>query len=171
VNGIVYTVPETNYGVNVPYAGISGPGNPYNASYYVDPQVPGSTFNPNVAGSRGYDEPAQAGNGRSPAEAYLNLNVEFPLSKGATIGLTVYDLNNNQYTIPVDNPKYQAVGKGISGPQSGQYAAANPLYQVGGASGYQYGAENTASYAGGQSPFLNGYAAGINFNVYARFTI
>jgi hypothetical protein len=171
VNGNLYTIPETNFGVNVPYAGYGGPGSAYNASYYVDPQVPGSTFNPNVAGSRGYDEPAQAGNGRSPAEAYLNLNVEFPLSKGATIGLTVYDLNNNQYTIPVDNPKYQAVGKGISGPQSGQYAAANPLYQVGGASGYQYGAENTASYAGGQSPFLNGYAAGINFNVYARFTI
>ena len=166
VNGNLYTIPETNFGVNTPYAGYGGPGNAYNASYYVDPQVPGSTFNPNVAGNRGYNEPAQAGNGRSPAEAYLNLNVEIPLSKSASVGVTVYNLANNQYTIPVDNPSYQAVGKGIAGPQTGQYAAANPLN-----AGYQYGAANTASYAGGQSPYLNGYAAGINFNVYARFTI
>ncbi|MHB8146750.1 MAG: carboxypeptidase regulatory-like domain-containing protein, partial [Vulcanimicrobiaceae bacterium] len=59
VNGQLMTLPETNYGApNLPYAGVGGPGNAYNASYFVDPQVPGSYLNPNIAASRGYAEPA-----------------------------------------------------------------------------------------------------------------
>jgi hypothetical protein len=166
VNGVLYTLPETNYGVNVPYAGVGGPGNAYNASYYVDPQVPGNSLKPNIAGNRGYSEPAIAGNGHSPPEAYLNLNVEIPLSKNATIGVEAFNLTNNVYTIPEVNTLYQPVGRGIAGPQTGKIASSIPI-----SSSYEVGAGDESLYNGGNLPFLNGYGAGLNFNVYARFTI
>ena len=166
INGVLYTVPETNYGVNTPYAGVSGPGHSFNASYYVDPQVPGSTLKPNVVANRGYNEPAIAGNGRSPGQAYLNLNIEYPASKNATIGLEVLNLNNNVYTVPQVNTLYQPVANGVAGPQTGKLASSLPY-----GTGYQVGAADEAALNGGNLPFLNGYGVGINFNIYARLKI
>jgi hypothetical protein len=166
INGVLYTVPETNYGVNTPYAGVNGPGHAYNASYFVDPQVPGSTLNPNVVASRGYNEPAQAGNGRSPAQAYVNLNVEYPVSKNATIGLQVFNLTNNVYSVPVPNTEYQPVANGVAGPQTGKIANSVPF-----TSGNVVGAADESILNGANLPFLNGYGPGINFNVYARLKI
>jgi hypothetical protein len=166
INGELYNIPETNFGPNVPYAGINGPGNAYNASYFVDPQVPGTTANPNIAASRGYNEPAIAGNGRSPAQAYLNLNVELPVSKNATVGVEVFNLTNNVYNVPQVNTEYQPVGYGIPGPHTGTLATSLPY-----GTSYVTGAADESLNNGATLPFLNGYGAGINFNVYARFTI
>jgi hypothetical protein len=166
VNGVVYTLPETNYGSNVPYAGPNGPGNAYNASYYVDPQVPGSSMHPNIAGNRGYNEPAIAGNGLTPPEAYLNLDVELPLSKNATIGVDVFNVTNNVYSVPEVNTFYQPVGKGIAGPQTGKLATALPY-----SDSYTIGAGDESTLNGGNQPYLTGYGPGITFNVYARFSI
>jgi len=166
VNGVLHNLQETNYGQNVPYAGPNGPGNAYNASYFVDPQVPGSALSPNVAGSRGYAEPSIAGNGRSPAQAYLNLTVELPVAKNATIGLEAFNLTNNVYNVPIVNTLYQPVGKGIAGPQTGQIASSLPY-----GSAYQVGAGDESYNNGSTLPFLSGYGAGISFNVYGRFKI
>jgi hypothetical protein len=166
INGIVYGVPETNYGVNVPYSGLNGPGNAYNASYYVDPQVPGSSQHPNIAGSRGYNEPAIAGNATSPAQAYLNLDVELPLSKDFTVGVDAFNITNNTYNVPQVNSLYQPVGHGVAGPATGKLATALPY-----SSTYTVGAADESPLNGAQLPFLNGYGPGITFNVYARFTI
>ena len=166
VNGLVYTVPETNYGVNVPYAGISGPGNAYNASYYVDPRVPGSSLHPNVAGNRGYNEPAIAGNGTSPPQAYLNLDIELPLGKNATIGVDAFNVTNNTHTVPQVNTLYQPAGRGVAGPQTGNLASSLPY-----GTSYVPGSADEAKLNGGNLPFLNGYGPGITFNVYGRFTI
>jgi hypothetical protein len=166
VNGVLYTLPETNFGVNVPYAGIGGPGNAYNASYYVDPQVPGSSFRPNIVASRGYNEPAIAGNGRSPAQGYLNVTLEYPFSNRATLGLQVFNLTNNVYSVPFVNTEYQPVANGVAGPQTGKIASSLPY-----GAGYTVGAADESFYNGANLPFLNGYGPGINFNVYARLKI
>jgi hypothetical protein len=166
INGKLYNVPETNFGVGVPYAGVGGPGNAYNASYFVDPQVPGATLNPNIVGSRGYTEPAIAGNGRSPAQAYLNLDVELPLGKNATIGVDAFNITNNVYSVPQVNTEYQAVATGVAGPQSGKIASSLPY-----GTGYQYGAGDESKNNGGYLPFTTGFGAGLTFNVYGRFKI
>jgi hypothetical protein len=166
INGVTYNVPETNYIGGLPYAGPNGPGNAYNASYYVDPQVPGSTLNPNIVANRGYTEPELAGNGRSPSQAYLNLDVEFPIGKNATIGLDAFNLTNNTYTVPQVNTEYQAVATGVAGPQTGKVATSLPY-----GTNYQYGAGDESKNEGGYLPFTNGFGAGLTFNIYGRFKI
>jgi hypothetical protein len=166
VNGVLYTVPETNYGINKPYAGVGGPGNAYNASYYVDPQVPGTSFDPYIVANRGYDEPAIAGNGRSPAQAYLNLDLEYPLAKNATIGLQIFNLTNNLFTVPQVNTSYQPVANGVAGPATGKLATSLPY-----SPSYVIGSGDASYNEGGTLPFLNGYSTGITFNVYGRFKI
>ncbi len=158
VNGELLTIPETNYGPNTPYAGVSGPGNAYNASYYVDPQVPGSTLNPNIAASRGYAEPAIAGDKNSPAQFFLNLDFEAPINKNITVGAQVFNLLDNHYNVPIVNTLYQPVADGVSGPTTGQLASAGSV--IGAANEY---------YPGGATlPFLNNYGVGTSWNVYLR---
>jgi hypothetical protein len=166
INGQLYTVPETNYGSGVPYAGVGGPGNAYNASYFVDPQVPGSTLKPNIVANRGYNEASIAGGNKSPGQAYLNLDVEFPLGSRATLGLQVFNITNNVYTVPEQNTEYQPVANGVAGPQSGKIASSLPY-----GTSYQQGSGDESVLNGANLPFLNGYGAGINFNVYGRFKI
>jgi hypothetical protein len=166
INGVLYTIPEDNYGPNVPYAGVGGPGNAYNASYFVDPQVPGSTAKPNIVGDRGYNEPAIAGNGKTPGQAYLNLTLEYPFTKNATIGFEIFNLTNNVYTVPEDNTLYQPVGHGVAGPQTGKVATSLPY-----GPNYVVGSADESVNNGANLPFLNGYGPGINFNVYGRFKI
>jgi hypothetical protein len=157
VNGVLTYLPEDNY-AGLPYAGPSGPLNAYNGSYYVDPQVPGSDMNPNIAGSRGYAEPAIAGLKNSPPQAYLNLDIEQPLGR-FTLGVDVYNLANNHYNVPVVNTLYQAAGFGVSGPQTGTLATA--AQGVPGA-GDEY-------YPGGATlPFLTNYSLGTSWVVYLR---
>jgi hypothetical protein len=98
----------------VPFSGVAGPGNAFNASYYVDPQVPGSSIHPNIAASRGFAEPALAGNALSPPQAYLNLNIEYPISKNATLGLEAFNITNNVYGVPEPNTLYHPVRNGVS---------------------------------------------------------
>ncbi len=168
VNGQLMTVPETNYGApNLPYAGASGPGNPYNASYYVDPQVPGSYQNPNIAASRGYSEPMIAGNKNSPKELFANLDVEVPVSKESTVGFQVFNITNNHFSVPGINTQYQPVANGVAGPATGQLANANPL-----SPGYTVGAGNEYYQAGSTLPFYNpNYGVGTSYNVYFRTKI
>jgi hypothetical protein len=163
VNGELLTTPQTNYGgANLPYAGVSAPGNAYNASYYVDPQVPGSILNPNIAGSRGYNEPALAGQKNGPAEAFMNLDIETPVAKNTILGVQVNNVFDNHYGPPVVNTLYQAAGFGISGPQTGQ-SFNTPAGLPGAADEY---------YPGGSTlPYLNQYGVGTTYNVYIRTKI
>ncbi|HEX8806349.1 MAG TPA: carboxypeptidase regulatory-like domain-containing protein [Candidatus Aquilonibacter sp.] len=157
VNGILTFLPETNY-AGLPYAGPNGPLNAYNGSYFVDPQVPGSDLNPNIAGSRGYNEPAVAGLSNSPPQAYLNLNVEQDVGR-FTVGVQVYNITNNKYGVPIVNTLYQAAGFGVSGPQTGQLSTS-----VQGVPG----AGDTYYPGGGTLPFLNNYGLGTSWAVYLR---
>jgi len=94
------------------------------------------------------------------------MNVEYPVSKNATLGLEVFNLTNNVYTVPQVNTEYQPVATGVAGPQTGKVASSLPY-----SSSYILGSANESYLNGSNLPFLNGYGAGINFNVYARLKI
>ena len=163
VNGQLLTTPQTNYGgSNLPYTGVSAPGQSYNATNFVDPQVPGTILNPNIAGNRGDAEPAIAGQKNSPAEAFFNLNIETPISRQVTLGVQVNNVFDNHYGPPVINSLYQPAGFGVSGPQTGQEAAA--AQGLPGASDLYYPGGSTL-------PYLNQYGIGTTWNVYLRTKI
>ena len=155
VNGLLLTVPQNNFGVGLPYAGVSQPGQVYNASYYVDPTVPGSTLNPNISASRGYAEPVLAGQKTSPAQVFLNLDFEAPVGKDSVVGIQAYNLNNYKWGVPTTNTIYQPVAYGIAGPLTGQVAPG-------------LGTANEDPASGGLGPYLNGLNVGTTWNVYFR---
>jgi hypothetical protein len=127
VNGQYIWMRETNFGAATPLGGPNGPGNPYNASYFVDPANPGSYLNPNIAASRGYDEPALPGGKLTVPHGYLDLNLEYtPRSSGITLGMYVSNIFNNHYGLWYPNQQYQAVATGVSGPQTGEIPGAYP---------------------------------------------
>ena len=166
VNGVLMAVPETNFGANTPFAGLGGPNNAYNASYYVDPTVPGSTISPNIIGSRGYSEPALAGNKNSPRQFFMNLDAEFPVNKTSKFGILVTNVFDNHYGVPQPNQFYQPVGYGVAGPQTGLLANANPLNP-----NAVLGAGNEYYPGGATLPFTNSYGLGTSWNVYFRTRI
>ena len=166
VNGVLMAVPETNFGANTPFAGLGGPNNAYNASYYVDPTVPGSTISPNIIGSRGYNEPALAGNHLTPRQFFMNLDAEIPVNKTSKLGFLVTNLFDNHYGVPQPNQFYQPVGYGVAGPQTGLLPNANPLNP-----NAVLGAGNEYYPGGATLPFTNGYGLGTSWNVYFRTRI
>lgn len=162
VNGVLEWVPQDNY-AGLPFNGPIEPststGNSLNATYYVDPDVPGSTQNPNIAGSRGYNEPAVAGGALTPPQAIVNLNIEQPVGNRFTLGVQFYNLFDYHYNPALLNTLYQAAGYGVSGPQTGLQP------------GYAEGVTGYANeyYPGGATlPFYPGYSVGTTWNVYLR---
>lgn len=162
VNGQLEFIPETNYGPNTPFAGPNGPNNSYNASYYVDPAYPGNITNPNIAASRGYDEPALAGQKLSPAQLRADLDIEYTHGRN-TFGVYVYNVfnNYNNGNGPIVNTDWQPVATGVGGPQTGLYAGAYP-----GSPAYTQGARDEFLLAGAKLPFMPGYNAGTNYQFY-----
>lgn len=161
INGVLTTLPETNFGIAVPFAGINGPGNPYNASYYVDPAYPGSYLNPNIAASRGYGEPALAGGNLSRPAAFLDVTLEAPLRNGLTVGAQIFNVFNNHNGVPTVNNFWQPVANGVGGPQTGEFPGAyvgNPLYAA--------GARDSFGPAGADLPFEHGYNPGTVWRFY-----
>jgi len=166
IDGVLTTIPETNFGIGVPFAGANGPGNPYNAEYYVDPAYPGSYMNPNIAASRGYNEPALAGQNLTRPAAFLNLNVEAPLHNGITVGASIFNVFNNHNGVPYVNTACQPIADGVGGPQTGTYAAVYP-----GSPQYTAGGRDQFGPAGAQLPFEPGYNPGtvVNFYLQSKF--
>ena len=127
INGTLGFVPQTNYGEGAPLAGPNGPGNAYNATSYVDPANPGSYVNPNIAATRGYSEPALAGNHLTNPTSNLDLSLEQKISKRLSFGIYLSNLWNVQNGLPYQNTKWQPVATGVGGPMTGQNSVnANP---------------------------------------------
>jgi len=127
VNGAFTWIPETNFGAATPLGGPNGPGNPYNASFFVDPANPGNYLNPNIAASRGFNEPALPGNTLTKAHGSLDLDLEYsPNGSPWTMGAYIANVFNNHYGLWYPNQQYQPVATGISGPQTGTLATAYP---------------------------------------------
>ena len=135
VNGAYVWIPETNFGAGAPLGGPNGPGNPYNASYFVDPANPGNYLSPNIDASRGWNEPALPGGTMTKAHGALDIAIEYsPPSTPWTLGTYISNVFDNHYGLWYPNTVYQPVATGVSGPQTGTYAAAypgNPFYVAG----------------------------------------
>jgi hypothetical protein len=163
VNGVLFTLPTTNFGQGVPFSGPNGPGNPYNSCCYVDPAYPGDYFNPNIAATRGNSEPALAGQALSRPQAFLDVDLQYPIRQGLTLGATVFNVFNNHYGIPFYNTAWQAVATGVGGPQTGEFAGAYP-----GTPFYNTGSRNEFGPAGANLPIETGFNAGTIYNFYIQ---
>lgn len=118
-------VPATN--LAAPVGGPNGPNNAYNASAFVDPADPGSLLAPNIAATRGWNEPALPGGTLSKPHGYLDLDLEWsPSGTPWTVGAYVGNLFDNHYGLWYPNTAYQPVATGVAGPQSGELAASYP---------------------------------------------
>ncbi len=166
VNGQYAWVPATNFGAATPLGGPNGPGNPYNASAFIDPANPGNYLSPNIDATRGYNEPALPGNSLTKAHGNLDLDLEYsPQGSPWTMGAYIANVFNNHYGLWFPNQQYQPVATGVSGPQTGTYASAypspnNPLYVAGVRDNFLGG------YANG--PFQVPYNAGTNIQFYLQ---
>ena len=115
INGVPYNVPNSNI------AQVLGAGAVLPPAYYVDPQNPGTRLNPNINGSNGLFGGSSAGSLLSRANANLDLTIEFkPLASPVSYGMTIYNLFNQTYGIPVTNPRYvYPIATGVYGPGTG----------------------------------------------------
>lgn len=164
VNGEYVWVPETNFGAATPLGGPNGPGNAYNASYFIDPANPGNYLSPNIDASRGYNEPDLPGNALTKAHGSLDLDLEYsPQGSPWTVGTYISNVFNNHYGLWYPNQQYQPVATGISGPQTGTLATAYP-----GSAFYQAGVRDNylGTYANGQ--FQVPYNAGTTIQFYLQ---
>lgn len=162
INGAYAWVHETNFGAATPLGGPNGPGNPYNASYFVDPANPGSYLNPNIAASRGYAEPALPGNKLTNPHGTLDLDLEYsPHGSPLTFGTYISNVFNNHYGLWYPNQQYQAVATGVSGPQSGTVPGSYP-----GSLLWQYGNRDAYSLTDPQNAFRVPYNAGTTIQFY-----
>ena len=136
------------------------------APAYVDPQNPGTVFNPNIAASRGTSQSNAAGGVLSAQRISANMAIEYTpkgATKGSTIGIFVSNVFNNLYGQPGINTRYQPVANGISGPQTGQIAQTLQFPGVG-FGNYLYG-----SRFGNQPYIISPNNSPRTFNFYYRF--
>ena len=107
VNGLPYQLPNTD-GLNQNVGG---------SVQYVDPQNPGSLFDPNIIATRGVlQETGLAGGFYSKPRANTNATVEYsPPGSVSTFGVSITNLFDQVYGIPIVNPQYfQPVATGIT---------------------------------------------------------
>jgi hypothetical protein len=167
INGQIGFIPQSNYGQAAPLAGPNGPGNAYNATSYVDPANPGSYLNPNIAATRGYSEPALAGNHLTNPTTNLDLNLQQNITKRLSFGVYISNIWNVQNGLPYQNTKWQPVATGVGGPMTGQNQTNgnpnSPLY-----SNYLAGARDEYSGFGGYLPFSYEFQPGRGVDVYLQ---
>lgn len=156
INGVPYNVPSTN---------ITGPNGPAGSSLYIDPQNPGTLFNPNIAATRGTPERSSPGGFLSPARLFATASLEYTPPKGnATYGVFVFNLFNLVRTQPTINTLYQPVAPGIAGPLTGISNNAKNFPGI--------GFSNIGPDQFGQSPYLirpnaaSASGAGITYRFY-----
>jgi hypothetical protein len=116
VNGKSVNVPNTNVTNPAQLGGTTG------AYAYVDPQNPGTVFNPNIDATRGTPNGVDPGSILSKARLQpVQLAIEYssPLHPKNTVGVLVTNLFNNYYSDPALNTRYQPVATGSGAPYSG----------------------------------------------------
>lgn len=161
INGVAYNIPNTN-------ASSALEGAPNGASQYIDPDNPGSYFNPNIAATRGTPEAASPGGVLSHARLTTNLTISYAPTSKATFGINLSNLFNQTYYGPLYNPYYQPAATGLSGPETGQTYLSweNPTYNY-----YGYANYDPATQSGTQAYRDVPSNIGFNYYVFAKFTI
>ncbi len=111
--------------VNLPNTNVTNPsqlGGSTGAYAYVDPQNPGSVFNPNIAATRGTPNGVDPGGVLSKARFQpVQLAIEYssPKHPKNTVGALITNLFNNYYGDPALNTRFQPVATGRGAPYSG----------------------------------------------------
>jgi hypothetical protein len=173
VNGVLMFIPSTNYTYG-PIGGPGGAGETYNSPAFVDPALPGKSTAPNIAATRGYAEPALPGGALSNPGGNIDLDVEYTIKKGVTVGTYIANLLNNHYGQQYQNTKYQGVATGIAGPQTGQNEVSNVFDNQPGATqssayqNYEAGARNEFLLSQSYGAFNVPYNAGTVYQVYLQ---
>jgi hypothetical protein len=121
-------------------------------------------LHPNVAASRGFNEPALPGNITTKAHGSLDLDLEYsPPGSPYTLGAYVANVFDNHYGLWFPNQQYQPVATGVSGPHSGQFATAYP-----GTPQYLAGVRDNFLGTFANGPFQVPYQAGTNIQFYLQ---
>jgi len=108
VNGLPYELPNTD--------GLSQ--NVNGSPQYVDPQNPGSLFDPNIIATRGVTaEQLLAGGFYSHPRSNTNVTIEYgPPSSASTFGFAITNVFNQTYGVPLVNLQYfEPVATGVTG--------------------------------------------------------
>ncbi len=124
VAGINTNVPQVNFpgGAGITSTpGFNGSQGIGSATQYGDPALPGTTFNPVIAATRGTPQTSAPGGIISKPNIGANLTLEYEF-KRSTIGVQFLNLAGGPTyeTIPVLNPYYQPVATGVAGRQTSQ---------------------------------------------------
>ena len=139
VNGVPYNLLNTNASGLINAA-------PNGTVLYVDPEDPGSFFNPHVDATRGTPDGTWPGAKLDHPQTAANFTLEYSLKHNQTLGFTMNNVFNSIYGGPVLNARYQPVATGYSGPLSGLHNA--PFFP--GLGQYNYG-----SIIRGQNAYVN----------------
>jgi Carboxypeptidase regulatory-like domain len=178
--GLVANVPQVNFGCGatvIPSAINGGTASGATSTQYVDPALPGNTFNPNIAATRGTPQTAAAGGVLSKPNLVADLDIEQKLGKRGAVGIYVQNIFGNVYNgaIPLLNPFYQPVATGIAGPQTGQNAFANPAYTNAGTvpagTFLNHGNANIPASAYGTAPYVLLPVAPTQFTLYYQLAL
>lgn len=160
INNVAVNVKQTNVTNQAATGGTTG------ATNYVDPQNPGSQFNPNIAATRGTPEGANPGSYLNAPRAAANISLEYnkPNTR-STFGVLVTNLFNQLYGLPGLNSRYQPVANGISGPITGTSSTTARF-------GENYGFVNTANFRDGNQPYvLSPNQTGITYRFYYQISL
>jgi hypothetical protein len=139
INGNPYNIANTNFSGAINVA-------PNGTTQYVDPEDPGSYFNPHIAATRGTPESTWPGGKLSHPVTSANSTFEYNLGHNHLIGLTVTNIFNSIYAGPSLNANYQPVATGLSGPLSGLHTL--PFYP-------QLGQANYGPLTRGKDAYIN----------------
>jgi hypothetical protein len=115
VNGVPYNLLNTNASGLINAA-------PNGTVQYIDPEDPGSFFNPHIAATRGTPEGTWPGGKLDHPLTTANLTIERSLGHNQVLGFTLNNVFNNINGGPVLNARYQPVATGFSGPLSGLHS-------------------------------------------------
>lgn len=154
VGGVNANIPQVNFpggSGRTQIPGFNGTQGIPAATNFADPALPGTSFNPNIAATRGTPATSAPGGVLSKPNFDGDLTVEYQFRRN-TIGVQILNVGANPYyeSIPLVNPYYQAVATGVSGPQTNQVpSAVDPT--LGAARGYanvpsQYNAFTNGAY-------------------------
>jgi hypothetical protein len=160
-------VPQVDFGPGIT-PGISSfvgsaPGTSVSTNYY-DPAYAGTSYNPNVDASRGTPGTPVNGGVLSHWNLQANLTVQYKFS-GNIIGVQMMNLFGNAWvnSVPAENPWYQPVANGVSGPQTDFNSCGNhqggPGYYLRGC--YPYINKDSYAFPNGAYLLSNGNFTGV----------
>src|SRR5579872_1353574 len=141
INGVALNVPNTNALIG------SAPNGP---PCFVDPNNPGSLFNPNIAACRGNAETSSPGGKLSPPNGFASITVEYAAPHSPlTYGINLDNVFNETFNGPVFNARYQPIATGITGPLTG-FSTSGSNY-----AGFPFSWPQYANFVKGKQTFIN----------------